>query len=113
MNIIVYRQSLEVCEGHFLSLGLPITFSVEKKLGEQYLNSLLCGFRKAQSTQHTLFRLIQKWQNELDKLGFGGTILMDLSKAYDCAPHGLMIAKFEAYGIGKSGLNILLSYFSN
>ena len=80
---------------------------------DQYLNSLLCGFRKAHSTQHALFRLLQEWQNELDKSGFVGTILMDLSKAYDCLPHDLLIAKFEAYGIGKSGLNLLLSYLSN
>ena len=80
---------------------------------EQYLNSLLCGFRKAHSTQHVLFRLLQEWQNDLDKLGFVGTILMDLSKVYDCLPHSLLIAKFEAYGIGKSGLKLLLSYLSN
>ena len=80
---------------------------------DQYLNSLLCGFRKAHSTQHALFRLLQEWQNELDKSGFVGTILMDLSKAYDCLPHDLLIAKFEAYGICKSGLNLLLNYLSN
>ena len=34
---------------------------------EQYLNSLLCGFRKAHSTQHALVRLLQEWQNEFDK----------------------------------------------
>ena len=38
---------------------------------------------------------------------------MDLSKAYDCLPHDLLVAKFEAYGIGKSGLNLLLNYLSN
>ena len=54
---------------------------------EQYLNSLLCCFRKVHSTQHVLFRLLQEWKNELDKSGFLGTILMDLSKAYDCLPH--------------------------
>ena len=80
---------------------------------EQYLNSLLCGFRKAHTTQHALFGLVQEWQNELDKSGFLGTILIDLSKAYDYLPHDLLIAKFEAYGIGKSGLNHLLSYLSN
>ena len=80
---------------------------------DQYLNSLLCGFRKAHSTQHALFRLLQEWQNELGKSGFVGTILMDLSKAYDCLPHDLLIAKFEAYRIGKSGLNLLLNYLSN
>ena len=48
---------------------------------DQYLNSLLCGFRKAHSTQHALFRLLQEWQKELDNSGFVGTILIDLSNA--------------------------------
>ena len=76
---------------------------------DQYLNSLLCGFKKAHFTQHAVFRLLQELQNELDKSGFVGTILMDLSKAYDCLPHDLLIAKFETYGICKSGLNLLLN----
>ena len=51
---------------------------------ENFLSELLCGFRKTHSTQHALFRLIQKWQEELDSGGYVGTILMDLSKVYDC-----------------------------
>ena len=84
-----------------------------KEYLEQYLNSLLGGFRKAHSAQLALFRLLQEWKNEVDKSDFVGTILMGLSKAYDCLPHGLLIVKFEAYGIGKSGLKLLLSYISN
>ena len=55
------------------------------------LNKILCGFRKAHSTQHVLFRLFQKWQKELNSSAIVGTILMDLSKAYDCLPHDLAI----------------------
>ena len=29
---------------------------------ETFLDKLLCGFRKVHSTQHALFRLLQKWQ---------------------------------------------------
>ena len=54
---------------------------------EHSLNKLLCGFHTANPTQHALFRLLQKWQKELDSGGFIGTILMNLSKAYDCLPH--------------------------
>ena len=57
-----------------------------------------------------LFKLLQRWQNELDSSGLVGTILMDLSKAYDCLPHDLIIAKFEAYGFSKSGFSLLLYY---
>ena len=80
---------------------------------ERYLNTLLCGFRKAHSTQHALFKLLQAWKEELDKSGFVGTILMDLYKAYDCLPHDLLIAKFEDYDIDKSGLNLIRNYLSN
>ena len=80
---------------------------------DKYLNSLLCGFRKAHSSQHALFKLLQAWQEELDKSGFVGTILMDLSKAYDTLPHDLLVAKFEAYGIDKNGLNLIHNYLTN
>ena len=45
---------------------------------KNFLNQLLCGFRKAHSTQNPLFTLIQSRQKELDQSGFAGTIMMDL-----------------------------------
>ena len=51
---------------------------------ENFLSQLLCGFRKAHSTQHALFRLIQSCQKELVESGFIGNILIDLSKTYHC-----------------------------
>ena len=38
---------------------------------------------------------------------------MYLSKAYDCLPHDLLAAKFEAYGIDKTGLSLIHDYLSN
>ena len=37
---------------------------------------------------------------------------MDLSKAYDCLPHDLMVAKLEACGISKEGLQLISDYLS-
>ena len=38
---------------------------------------------------------------------------MDLSKANDCLPHDLIVAKFEAYGLSKSSLSLLLDYLTS
>ena len=85
---------------------LPLLSKVYEKLlynrlsdyVENIFNVILCGFRKAHSTQHALFKLLQSWQKELDEKGMVATVLMDLSKAYDCIPHDLLIAKLNAYG---------------
>ena len=37
---------------------------------------------------------------------------MDLSKAYDCLPHDLLIAKLGAYGLDRSSLRLLLDYLN-
>ena len=42
-----------------------------------------------------------------------GTILIDLSKAYDSLPHDLFVAKSEAYGTDKNGLNLIHNYLTN
>ena len=74
---------------------------------------LLCGFRKGYSTQHALINLLQKWQKYLDASdGILGTLLMDLSKPYDCVNHDLIIAKLEAYGFGESSLRLIQNYLS-
>ena len=38
---------------------------------------------------------------------------MDRSKAYDCLPHELLIAKLEAYGLCSTSLKLILDYLSN
>ena len=38
---------------------------------------------------------------------------MDLSKAFDCLPHNLIIAKLHAYGLDHDSLRLIRSYLSN
>ena len=74
---------------------------------ENIFNVILCGFRKVYSTQHALFKSLQLWQKELDEKGMVTTVLLDLSKAYDCIPHDLLIAKLNTYGIDSVGVLLI------
>ena len=69
---------------------------------EPFLNKILCGFRKTHSTQHASFALLTSWQPFLSRGGFVGSIIMDLSKAYDFLKNGLLLAILQAYGFSKN-----------
>ena len=80
---------------------------------DQYLSPYMCGYRKGYSAQHALVALLEKWRESLDKRGYAGAMLMDLSKAFDTINHNLLIAKLHAYGFSKSALRLIHSYLSN
>ena len=50
-------------------------------------------FRKGLSAQHCLLVMLEKWRVILDKKGFTGVLLTDLSKEFDCLSHDLLAAK--------------------
>jgi retron-type reverse transcriptase len=49
----------------------------------------------------------------LDNKKYVGAVLMDLSKAFDCVPHDLLIAKMDAYGFHSDTLALMFSYLKN
>ena len=57
-----------------------------------------CGFRKGRSTQQYLLAMLEKWKRSVDNGKAFGALLTDLSKAFDCLDHELLIAKLNAYG---------------
>lgn len=77
------------------------------------LSSKLCGYRKGFGSQHALISMIEQWRKCLDKRGYAGGVLMDLSKAFDCMNHELLLAKLFAYGFKKDSIKIIHSYLNN
>ena len=71
---------------------------------------LIGAFRKGYSCQSLLVKCIDNWKSALDKQHYIGALFMDLSKAFDCLPHGLIIAKLHAYGLKLPACNLLFSY---
>ena len=56
--------------------------------------------------------MIEKWRESLDQDGAYGALLTDISKAFDCLPHELIIAKLHAYGVDMPSLELINSYLS-
>ena len=57
-----------------------------------------------------MIRLLEEWRENLDKNYVVGGVLMDLSKAFDCVPHDLLLAKLAAYCVDESFLCCIYSY---
>ena len=77
---------------------------------QKFMSPFLCGFRKGFSTQHCLIAMIEKMKSSLDKSHYAAALLTDLSKAFDCINHELLIAKLHAYGFTHSSLMFIHSY---
>ena len=80
---------------------------------EHVFSRYQCGFCKGYSAQHCLLVMIEKWKKNVDNGGVFGALLTDLSKAFDCILHDLIIAKLETYGFHIGALKLIHDYLSN
>ena len=76
-------------------------------------SNLFCAFRESHSPQHALMRLAEQCRKSLDNKGVVGMVLMDLSKAFDCISHELLIAKLETCGFGIDSLRLIFNYLAS
>ena len=75
------------------------------------ISPFISAYRKNYNTQHVMIRLLEEWRENLDKNYVIGRVLMDLSKAFDCIPHDLLLVKLAAYGVDENLLCYIYSYY--
>ena len=84
---------------------------------QAYFDNLLskyqCGFRKGFNAQHCLVSMIEKWKESVDSGEVFGALMTDLSKAFDCLHHELLIAKLDTYGFDIKSVKLIQQYLSN
>ena len=71
-----------------------------------------CGFRKGYSTQDYLLAMVENSKKALDPGNEYGGLLNDLSKAFDCFSHDLIVVKLHAYGFSIESLKLINSYLT-
>ena len=80
---------------------------------DKVLSKYQCGFRKGFSAQHCLMKLLEQWKKSTDQRLVFGALLTDLSKAFDCLSHELLVAKLCAYGMEDSAVRFISDYLTN
>ena len=118
----IYKKSDNLMKGNYRPVSVLTTLSklYESTMNDQLLchfvsilNDLLNVFRKGHSCQTLLVKCIGDWKLALDENKHVGVLFTDLSKAFDCLPHSLLLAKLNAYGLDMSACNLIGSYLSN
>ena len=93
----VYKKSDPVLVSNYISISVLLTMLkvFEKLMHHQvseYIDKHFSLFLTA------LLSHLEKLKSTLDKKGFAGAVLMDLSKVFDTINLVLLIAKLNAYG---------------
>ena len=57
--------------------------------------------------------MIKKWKESVDSGRVFGALMTDLSKAFDCLHHKLLIAKLDAYGFDINLVKLIKQYLSS
>ena len=83
-SIDCYKNHPSICK---------IKSEVSSKSFSDYISLYVSAYRKGYNSQHVLIRLLEERRQHLDNNDNVGGVFIDLSSAFDCLPHDLLIAK--------------------
>ena len=72
-----------------------------------------CGFRKGYIAQHCLLAMTEKMKETRDNNKVCAVVLTDLSEAFDCLLHDLLISKLHAFGFDLKSLRVIHAYLND
>ena len=90
-----------------------VCINISNKYFESLLSKFQCGFKQGFSAQNCLLVMVEKMKKIRDNKGVFAAVLTDLSKAFDCIPHGLLIAKLNISGVDKKPLSFVSASLYN
>ena len=90
-----------------------VCINISNKYFEWLLSQFQCGFKQGFSAQNCLLVMVEKIKKIRDNKGVFAAVLTDLSKAFDCIPHGLLIAKLNISGVDKKSLSFISASLYN
>ena len=79
---------------------------------DRIYSPFISAFRKTHSCNGVLIKLVEDWKLALDSKEVVGSVMMDLSKAFDSMNPELLLSKLEAYGMCSSAVSLLSSYLT-
>jgi hypothetical protein len=120
----IYKKGDKKCPSSYRPISLTPIFSkvLETVIYNQMCNYLdhcgvLCseqfGFRKKRSTINAIDSLIKKILQVFEEKDFAQATFCDLSKAFDCVDHELLLDKLAFLGFRQTSLSIFRSYLEN
>lgn len=77
------------------------------------LNSSQYGFRRGKSTFNALDDLVRQIYTSFEDKAYAQATFCDLSKAFDCVEHKILLEKLKLYGFGGPSLKFFESYLKN
>ncbi|KAL9954029.1 hypothetical protein ACROYT_G041517 [Oculina patagonica] len=80
---------------------------------ESIFHDFMFAYRKFHGCPAALLTLTERWKEQLDKREVIGAAAIDLSKAFDCLPHDLILDKLKFCGMDDTSLELLRSYLSS
>ena len=119
----LYKKNGKTDKSNYIPIS--ILSNVSKIYGRSLYNQLYDYFDKniflntnvvfVKASVHNMYflLLLEKTKITRDRKGFCAAVLTDLSKAFDCICHDLLIAKLNVYGLERNALKLVYDYLSN